>query len=126
MNKCHCGAEAKVITEPFEMYEVTVQASYLKCEPCNMTWLPVRMEAEIDTKIKNELYYKGKRLEEAADKILNARPCRCGDVGYFVVMNNTYDYHGGEPEQEQCEFCYTDPDSRFKAIEDYKKLRGIK
>ena len=41
--------------------------------------------------------------------------CRCGDVGYFVVPNK----YTGEPDQEQCEFCYTNVKSKFYA------LRGI-
>jgi hypothetical protein len=39
-------------------------------------------------------------------------PCPCGDVGFFVVPNN----YNGEPEQEQCEHCYTNPKSRFNAL----------
>jgi len=41
-------------------------------------------------------------IEDIASKIYT-KHCECGDVGYYVVANK----YTGEPEQEQCEFCYT-------------------
>jgi hypothetical protein len=36
----------------------------------------------------------------------------CNNVGWYVVENvNT-----GEPEQEQCRFCYTEPNSVFNVV----------
>jgi len=46
-------------------------------------------------------------------------PCPCCDVGYFVVADRR-----GEPEQEQCEFCYTVPYSEFNRQDLLKQLEG--
>lgn len=46
------------------------------------------------------------------DELRVCEPCPCGDIGFFVVPNN----HTGDPEQEQCEHCYTNPASRFNAL----------
>ena len=32
----------------------------------------------------------------------------CGDQGFSIIVNAQ-----GEPEQEQCKFCYTNPNSVF-------------
>jgi hypothetical protein len=36
----------------------------------------------------------------------------CDNVGWYVVQN----VHTGEPEQQQCRFCYTEPDSVFNVV----------
>jgi len=63
-------------------------------------WYAVEQQKEID-----ELKAHCARLQKAAS-------CPCGDVGY-IVRYNTYN---GDPEQEQCEFCYTEPNSRYTVI----------
>jgi hypothetical protein len=40
--------------------------------------------------------------------LVSVEHCDCGDVGFHVVPDNF-----GEPEQSQCEFCYTVPWSAF-------------
>lgn len=45
-----------------------------------------------------------------ADALDNAQRCpNCSDCGWYAVHNR----NTGEPEQEQCEFCYTVEDSLF-------------
>jgi hypothetical protein len=44
----------------------------------------------------------------------------CNDVGWYVVTNRST----GEAEQEQCEFCYTVPDSLFNVHEEVKAALG--
>jgi len=51
-------------------------------------------------------------IEAIKDALEKAEPCQCGDVGYFVVAGSE-----GNPEQEQCEFCYTNPNSLFSLRE---------
>lgn len=46
---------------------------------------------------------------EAANSDFEPEHCPCGDVGYFVDAHP----YTGEPEQVQCEFCYTNPKSVF-------------
>lgn len=49
--------------------------------------------------------------------------CDCGNVGYYY---NVCPFTG-EPEAEQCEFCYTEPDSVFNHIESLnKEISGLK
>ena len=44
--------------------------------------------------------------------------CRnCPDVGYAIVPNSN-----GEPEQEQCRFCYTEPRSLFNLCDRARTL----
>lgn len=45
--------------------------------------------------------------------------CDCGNIGYYVVHGNG---GWGEPEQEQCEFCYTRPESEFNRKELLRQL----
>lgn len=57
----------------------------------------------------------------AQDKLIklltDCETCPCSDVGYFVVCGVD-----GEPEQEQCQFCYETENSRFNAL--LKVLQG--
>ena len=47
-------------------------------------------------------------------RLCNAQRCpNCPDRGWYVVANR----NTGEPEQEQCEYCYTVPDSLFNVIQ---------
>jgi len=62
-------------------------------------------------------------LAQEADKkikaLMECKSCSCGDKGYFV-SENLYNH---EPELIQCEFCYTNPNSRFNVI---KKIKAGK
>jgi hypothetical protein len=51
------------------------------------------------------------RLKEAAVALLAANHCPCGDVGFTARQTDDF----GNAEQEQCEFCHSDPTSRFNA-----------
>lgn len=57
-----------------------------------------------------------------SNKETNLEECHCCDnVGWYVV----YARYTGEPEQEQCEFCYTNPSSMFNHLEKVRKLKGL-
>ena len=51
-----------------------------------------------------------KQAENIADKC--GLDCDCGNVGFYVVADN----QTGEPVQEQCEYCYTTPYSKFSIL----------
>lgn len=53
-------------------------------------------------------------LEARIKRLRECQSCPCGDIGYTVEPNP----RTGEPEQVQCEFCYTDNSSRFQALEE--------
>jgi predicted RNase H-like nuclease (RuvC/YqgF family) len=40
----------------------------------------------------------------------------CENIGWYIITNSR-----GEPEQEKCEFCYTEPDSVFNVVNDLNK-----
>ena len=51
-----------------------------------------------------------RRLERQRDALMEALSCpNCPNQGWYEVRNR----NTGEPEQEQCEFCYTTPNSYF-------------
>lgn len=58
--------------------------------------------------------------KEMSRRLAEAKSCNCGDVGFFIYVP----YSDAEPKQEQCEFCYTDPNSRFNALAAYDKHKG--
>jgi len=62
----------------------------------------------------------GRRLREGGEmkELVDCEPCPCGDVGFSVVPD-----WRGEAEQQQCENCYTNPKSRFKALEAFDALK---
>lgn len=48
----------------------------------------------------------------------NYKNCpNCTNIGFNVYPN----HYTGEPEQEQCQFCYEDPDSIFNYIQRIEK-----
>jgi DNA repair exonuclease SbcCD ATPase subunit len=45
------------------------------------------------------------------------KPCpNCGNVGWYAVQRPNRNTGDAEWEQEQCEFCYTEPNSVFNVI----------
>ena len=98
--------------------------------------MEIALEFEIALKFEKEWKYSSQPLYELvalalhqyaerrvaeerakAEKLATCIPCPCGDVGYYVVP----DRNTGEPEQEQCQFCDTNPDSRFKALKEWRQ-----
>ena len=59
----------------------------------------------------NNLYKIGPRIQEPedSDEWIDCPHAGCANQG-FIVVTGKWD---GEPEQAQCEFCYTNPKSRF-------------
>jgi len=49
-------------------------------------------------------------------EILNCPDSDCGNKGWYVEPN----HFTGEPEQVQCEFCYTEENSVFSVVESLK------
>lgn len=48
-------------------------------------------------------------LKKEVEELKDGDNCpHCNDMGYQVVTGRD-----GEPEQEQCEWCYTNPNSKF-------------
>lgn len=55
---------------------------------------------------------------EVAVQLSRSNKCpNCDDVGFYVIENRQ-----GEPEQCQCQWCYTTPQSRFNALAAYERL----
>lgn len=59
---------------------------------------------------------------EAAEAIQSAERCPdCPDQGWYGFMHPRTQ----EAEQAECEFCKTNPKSRFHAIEAWRKSKGL-
>jgi len=61
-----------------------------------------------------EMKQKIQELKAHVDRLINAEHCpnyKCNDSGCIPVRNTC----NGEWEPEQCEFCYCEPDSFFRA-----------
>lgn len=58
------------------------------------------------------------QLKACARELAKAKRCpNCEDVGWYLVEGPH-----GEPQQEQCKWCDTTPDSRFNALAAFDKL----
>lgn len=71
--KCEfCDKEGSVatITEDYESFGVTVQASYYKCADCGQQWLSSRQESGIDMKTIRALHRKIIKEKEILDMFL--------------------------------------------------------
>ena len=72
-----------------------------------------------DLAVTAERYRRMAELVEAAQALREARRCpNCEDVGWYIQP----EYHTGEAEQAQCQWCYETPDSRFNALAALDKL----
>lgn len=64
------------------------------------------------------LYKQRDQWREVAVQLSRSKKCpNCDDVGFYVIENRQ-----GEPEQCQCQWCYTTPQSRFNALAAYDRL----
>lgn len=75
-----------------------------------------KMEAG-DLQEKNQA---GDKCETKQETNLEDCPS-CDNVGWYGVS----DWYTGELEQEQCEFCYTNPNSIFNHLEKVRKLKEL-
>ena len=74
------------------------------------------------------------QLKAAGEDLRNSEDCpNCPNIGYTVKSVSTHACDGTEEscqmncpvesqEQEQCQFCYENPKSRFKALTNWQKL----
>lgn len=63
--------------------------------------------------------------KELRKKLAECESCPCGDKGYYVVDGPNFYTGDSERQQEQCEFCYTNEKSRFKALEAYEEFNKL-
>ena len=75
-------------------------------KPCDVEYIRVDLAADTEQLV---------RLRVIAGRVLESERCSqpyCGDSGMYPRQ---LDYEGIAVEPEQCEFCYTNPKSRFNA-----------
>ena len=83
-------------------------------------WIENRVEGKapctcmIEAEPYQVLVRENEELKAHVDRLINAEHCpnyKCNDSGCIPVRNTC----NGEWEPEQCEFCYCEPDSFFRA-----------
>lgn len=102
-------------TSVAEMYEIKYDGRSLATAFSN-PYIPsnAKQDAEFIVTACNNHEVLVNRLRN----LVNAESCRnCEDQGFYIIASND-----GEPEQCQCKFCYTSPNSMFNRIAEAKQL----
>lgn len=74
-----------------------------------------------ENNLKDDLIGAGLARLQAAEAAVIAERCpHCLDQGFWINQNE----HTGDPEQVQCEWCATNPNSRFQKEIVWRKAAG--